>query len=176
MLTDDLKFGWRQLIKSPGFSLTAILTLGLAIGANTAVFSLVDAVMLRPLPYPQPDRLARAVAGHPPQRRAGWVRTPSHTGAVWEAVRDQATSVDAAVFSGLSARISLVAANQAAAGVSAARQRRVFPRARRAAADWPRVLRATRIASGGPAVAVLSDRLWRSAFRGDAGIVGQTIC
>jgi putative ABC transport system permease protein len=49
MLADDLKFGWRQLIKAPGFSLTAILTLGLAIGANTAVFSLVDAVLLKPL-------------------------------------------------------------------------------------------------------------------------------
>ena len=58
MVIDDFKLGWRQLIKSPGFSITAILTLALAIGANTAVFSLVDAVLLKPLPYPQPERLA----------------------------------------------------------------------------------------------------------------------
>ena len=46
MIADDLKYGYRQLVKAPGFAITAILTLGLAIGANTAVFSLVDAVLL----------------------------------------------------------------------------------------------------------------------------------
>src|SRR6185503_8551481 len=58
MIIDDFKYGWRQLIKAPGFTITAILTLGLAIGANTAVFSLVDAVLLKSLPYPRPERLA----------------------------------------------------------------------------------------------------------------------
>jgi hypothetical protein len=46
MFVDDLRFGWRQLVKAPGFTVTAVLTLGLAIGANTAVFSLVDAVLV----------------------------------------------------------------------------------------------------------------------------------
>ncbi len=58
MIADDLKFGIRQLTKAPGFAVTAILTLGLAIGANTAVFSLVDAALLKSLPYPEPERLA----------------------------------------------------------------------------------------------------------------------
>lgn len=173
MFIDDLKFGWRQLIKSPGFSLTAILTLGIAIGANTAVFSLVDAALLKPLPYPRPDRLAllTLVVSRDGARVA---ENNGHNGAVWEALRDHARSVDAAVWSGLSARASLIAGDRALT---------VAPQ--RVSAGYFRVLGVGPAIGrefsreedlvGGPAVAILSDRLWRNALGANPGILGQTV-
>jgi len=57
MLLKDARIAIRHLLKSPGFSLTAVLMLGFGIGAMTAIFSIVECVILRPLPFPQPDRL-----------------------------------------------------------------------------------------------------------------------
>ncbi|MBP8962939.1 MAG: permease, partial [Opitutaceae bacterium] len=64
----DLRYALRQLVKAPGFSAVAILTLALGIGANTAIFSVVEGLLLSPLPYPESSRIAQI--GHAPRANA----------------------------------------------------------------------------------------------------------
>jgi predicted permease len=73
-MINDFKFAFRQLRKSPGFTLTAVLTLALGIGANTAIFALVDSIMLRPLPYPHQDQLMRIESGDVSPFPKGWIK------------------------------------------------------------------------------------------------------
>src|SRR5438309_567956 len=97
----DLRYAVRVLWKSPVFAATAILTLALCIGANTAIYSVVDRVMMRPLPYPHPDRLAIVTRHY--QGPGVDEDDAGQAGVTWEALRtgasdrlDFATSVGGA--------------------------------------------------------------------------------
>ena len=170
-LWSDARFALRQLRKSPGFTLIVIGTLALCIGVNTAVFSVLDAVLLRGAPYPEPDRLAVVVTAF----RGGGTEdiNTSQTGALFEAVRDHVPGLD-------------VAANGGPGGANfAANDRPEYIQQQRVSAGYFRVLgMAPRIGRefsrqedvpGGVAVAILSHGFWERVFHGDAAVLGRTI-
>jgi hypothetical protein len=167
----DLSYAFRMLRRSPAFALTAILTLAVVIGANSAVFSLADAILLRPLPYPQPDRLA--LVNLITRSARGENIADSVDGWMWEAIRDRATTIDAASASG-SSGANLVTGDTAAY----IEQQRVgagFFRILGVAPFVGREFSVPEDSAGGPAAAILSYNMWQRVFNGRTDVVGQTM-
>jgi predicted permease len=158
--------------KNPVLTGAFVLTLALCVGFGTAVFSAVDAVLWKPLPYPAADRLALAGL-HDPARGDPTGRI-GVDGASWMQIRDQADGFQAAVYSGwvkgvnLSADGSAFFAQQQRVGAGFFRTLGVEPLMGREftrAEDVPE----------GPALAILSHGLWQGTFGGDPGILGSSV-
>jgi predicted permease len=172
VLGRDLRYAVRMLRKTPTFTVTAVVTLALVIGACTAVFSLADAILLRPLPYPEPERLA-LIEGSATTPN-GVFLTTSVDGAMWEAVRDHATLVDAAVYSPASDSANLVV-NGAAAFVQQHRVSSGFFRVLGVRPERGSEFTPQQDVASGPTVTVLSHDLWRRMFQSDPEIIGKAI-
>jgi putative ABC transport system permease protein len=174
----DLRFAFRQIRRSPGFSGVVIVTLALGIGGTTAVFSVLRAVLLAPLPYGQPGQLVRLYLQEPDKPATRHYLTGTH----FSFLRDTAAS-----FEGVSA-----INNYRETGADLIRDGRAERvRGLRVSSDYFQTLRSpllrgpgferrdelgTRRGSVvGARRAVLSSELWRSAFRGDPSILGSTI-
>jgi len=167
----EIRYALRLLRRTPLVSGIIILTLALCIGANTAIFSVVDATLLRPLPYPEPGRLVQ-IARH--------VRAPGYEGddtgedgRTWEMVRDHAGLLDAAVY-GSTSGVNLAASG----GVQFVQQESVGAGFFRVLGVQPMIGREfTREEDrpGGPAVTVLSHHLWKRIFNADPAAIGKSL-
>ena len=171
----DLRYAIRVFGRAPAFTAAAVVTLALAIGANTAVFTLADAILIKPLPYPDPDRLAFVdVAARTVEGEATF---DTHDGTTWELLRDNATSIDVAVTtvgSGLGQDVNL-SVDDVAASVRGVRVSAGYFRVLGVAPLIGREFTADEDRPGGPAVAVLGYALWQRLFDGDPSAVGKTL-
>ncbi len=175
-LLHDLQYGVRQLRRNPGFTATVVITLALSIGANTAIFSIVNALLLKSLPYSHPERMGTIYT-----RMRGSVTSDERhhiDGEQWELLRDNVPALISAISSirpsGISTGINLEAGSHAQ-----------YVTGGRISAHYLDVLEIrpiigrnfseTEDVPGGAKTAILSYNLWRNAFGAKRDILGQTV-
>jgi predicted permease len=165
----DLRFGARMLVKQPGFTLIAMLTLALCIGANLTIFAIVDAVLLRPLPFPEADRLVTIFNTYP---RAGVERDGSSFTNYYER-RGQIVAF---------AALAICRESSAVIGETGATQRvpvmQVSPEFFATLGIGPIIGRSfteEELTFQTDSVAILTDAYWRQHCNADANVIGQTV-
>jgi predicted permease len=166
-LRQDLALAFRGMRRRPGFAAAAVATLAVGIGATAAMFSIVNAVLLRPLPFPDADAVVRLEERHGAGRRANL------TGATFHDVRAESRSfTGVAAFRTFALNLSGRAAPEP---VTAARVTGDFFDVLRARALHGRVLAPGEFGPAPAAVAVFSEALWRRWAGGDAAVVGSVV-
>jgi putative ABC transport system permease protein len=172
-LTRDLRFAARGLRRSPGFTVAAVVTLALGIGATTAVFSVVYGIVFRPLPFPNADRLVRVVQllperpGLPPSHRSGL--TPD------QIIEWRATSRTLAEIGRFSPRAAALTGAGAPTRIHGADVSISLFRALGVPPALGRLFVDDDEQPGNDDVVILSDALWRARFGADDDIIGQPI-
>jgi putative ABC transport system permease protein len=167
-MKNDLKYAFRQLLKNPGFTAVAVLTLALGIGANTAIFSVVNAVLLKPLPYPEPGQLAQLLR----REQSGEPSTVIGSVAFVE-VRGQSQSMaGVAAYSG--GEMTLTGAGAAERVPSGSVTADFFPLLGIQPA-LGRNFTEEEDTPNGPKSVILGHGFWQSRFGGDPGVLDRTI-
>jgi predicted permease len=172
VMGQDIRYGWRQLLRNPGFTAAVVITLALSIGANTAIFSIVNALMLKSLPYPQPERLGtiswHIVGSHP------FDGMDAIDGEQWELLRDNVPSVIGAVYSSISSGLNLQAGNN----VQYVHEGRISAHYFDVLGIRPMLGRSFTDSEDrvhGPPAAILSYDMWRTTFHADSHLIGHTV-
>ena len=159
-LGQDIGYGLRLIIKRPGFAAVAKLTLGLGVGANTAIFSLVNGILLRPLPYSQPDRLVRLTEYYP---KGAYV-----------ILRDQSQTMEVAACAA-GEELNLVRTGAPPIRLTGTIVSANFFSMLGARAELGRLFQAGEDTPGNNQVVILSHSMWQSEFGGAPGIIGRRI-
>jgi len=178
MFIQVLRLALRRLHKNPGFGLAVTLTLALGVGVNTAVFSLVNAFLLRPLPYPAPDRLAVLMLHQEGISKSGQFvhqDDPSQDGETWEMIRDGVPAVQAASFGGTSG-VNLQAGSASGSNVRYVQDMRVSARYFDVLGIQPflgRGFTEEEDRPNGPSAVIITYALWQSVFQSDPQVLGK---
>ncbi|MEO8128181.1 MAG: ABC transporter permease [Bryobacteraceae bacterium] len=171
-LVQDFRYALRLLKRSPGFAAAAVMCLALGIGATTAIFSVVNAVILRPLPYAAPEQLVRIYTEFPTFPNGGlrrfWVSPPEYVDLKrdlksWESIGGWTNS--GVNFSGGNEPIRVTASNVTGGLLTSLGVAPLLGRLPTAADD----------VDGAPLVAVISSGLWQRAFGGERSIIGKNV-
>jgi predicted permease len=156
---NDFRYAWRSLVRTPGFTAAALLTLALGIGATTAIFSLVNAVLLKPVPYPDPDRLVVLTS----------TNGPFQSGLVFTLVRDRIHGIESVAAQSLSTAWNL-STPESALSVRGLRVSTDYLKVHGVRPRIGREFSKEEDRPGGPDAVIISDSLRRTLFGEGTGL------
>ena len=169
-LLQDIRYGFRTLAKNPGFTIVAVLTLALGIGANTAIFSVVESLLLRSLPYPQPEELVEIWNTYPPQVPKGGLSPGDY--ADWR--RQNASFSEMGAYATTSQGFNLTGEGEPQRIEAGYADSGLFPmlgiRPVAGRAFLPEEDRA-----GSALVVILGHSLWQGRYGGDRAVIGRSV-
>jgi putative ABC transport system permease protein len=169
-MMQDIRYAWRSLRRTPGFTIAALFTLALGIGATTAIFSLVNALLLKPVPYPQPERMAVLTARY----GTSTVPNSSHSGLTFTLVRDRIRAIEAVAAQSFITNWNL-STSESAVSVRGLRVSTDYLTAHGVRPLAGREFSTAEDTPQGPDAAMVSERLASRLFSGPGAALGQSV-